>query len=144
MSIDTTRTTRNFHAHGGNEWVVGGKLTFLEGATVTGIAATTAAASVEALGGIRAAAKDAQDTVEVKIGTEGKLYVPGYPDAYVRPTATADVLGGIMAAANQPDSTAATIAELKADFNALLAKLKAAGCMIADPETPEGDGGEGT
>ena len=28
--------TRNFHAHGGNEWVVGGKLTFLPGATVEG------------------------------------------------------------------------------------------------------------
>ena len=28
--------TRNYHAHGGNEWVVGGKLTFLPGATVEG------------------------------------------------------------------------------------------------------------
>ena len=28
--------TRNFHAHGGNEWVIGGKLTFLPGATVEG------------------------------------------------------------------------------------------------------------
>ena len=27
---------RNYHAHGGNEWVVGGKLTFLPGATVEG------------------------------------------------------------------------------------------------------------
>ena len=26
--------TRNYHAHGGNEWVIGGKLTFLPGATV--------------------------------------------------------------------------------------------------------------
>ena len=24
-------TARNYHAHGGNEWVVGGKLTFLPG-----------------------------------------------------------------------------------------------------------------
>lgn len=29
-------STRNFHAHGGNEWVIGGKLTFLPGATVEG------------------------------------------------------------------------------------------------------------
>ena len=29
-------TARNFHAHGGSEWVVGGKLTFLPGATVEG------------------------------------------------------------------------------------------------------------
>ena len=28
--------TKNFHAHGGNEWVVGGKLTFLPGAVVEG------------------------------------------------------------------------------------------------------------
>lgn len=27
---------RNYHAHGGEEWVVGGKLTFLPGATVEG------------------------------------------------------------------------------------------------------------
>ena len=26
-------TARNYHAHGGSEWVVGGKLTFLPGAT---------------------------------------------------------------------------------------------------------------
>ena len=29
-------TARNYHAHGGNEWVVGGKLTFLPGAVVEG------------------------------------------------------------------------------------------------------------
>ena len=28
--------TKNYHAHGGNEWVIGGKLTFLPGATVEG------------------------------------------------------------------------------------------------------------
>jgi len=33
---------------------------------------------------------------------------------------------------NQLDSTAATIAELKTDFNALLAKLKTAGLMAPD------------
>lgn len=27
---------RNYHAHGGNEWVIGGKLTFLPGATIEG------------------------------------------------------------------------------------------------------------
>ena len=41
------------------------------------------------------------------------------------------ILGGkaIAPAANQADSTATTIAELKTDFNALLAKLQAAGLM---------------
>lgn len=28
--------TKNYHAHGGGEWVIGGKLTFLPGATVEG------------------------------------------------------------------------------------------------------------
>lgn len=35
-------------------------------------------------------------------------------------------------AANQADSTAADVAALVADFNALLAKLKASGLMAAD------------
>ena len=37
-------------------------------------------------------------------------------------------------AENQPNSAATTIAALKDDFNALLAKLKAAGLMTADIE----------
>ena len=28
--------TRNYHAHGGGEWVIGGKLTFLPGAIIEG------------------------------------------------------------------------------------------------------------
>ena len=35
--MDNTRNTRNYAAHGGNEWVIGGKLTFLPGATVEGL-----------------------------------------------------------------------------------------------------------
>ena len=31
-----SQSTRNYHAHGGNEWVIGGKLTFLPGAAVEG------------------------------------------------------------------------------------------------------------
>lgn len=38
-------------------------------------------------------------------------------------------------AENQAASTASTVAGLKDDFNALLAKLKAAGLMAADPVT---------
>ncbi len=34
--MDNTRSTKNYAAHGGNEWVIGGKLTFLPGATVEG------------------------------------------------------------------------------------------------------------
>ena len=50
----------------------------------------------------------------LEIGSEGQL-----------------ILGGkaIAPAAHQADSTATTIADLKTDFNALLAKLLAAGLM---------------
>ena len=48
-------------------------------------------------------------------------------------------------AENQADSTASTVATLKDDFNALLAKLKTAGIVAADPEAdPEPDPGEGS
>lgn len=33
---DMTRSARNYFAHGGNELVIGGKLTFLPGATIEG------------------------------------------------------------------------------------------------------------
>ena len=32
-----SNSTRNFQAHGGNEWVIGGKLTFLPGAEIEGV-----------------------------------------------------------------------------------------------------------
>ena len=34
--MDNTRSTKNYAAHGGNEWVIGGRLTFLPGASVEG------------------------------------------------------------------------------------------------------------
>ena len=36
MASEGTYTTRNYIAHGGNELVIGGKLTFLPGATIEG------------------------------------------------------------------------------------------------------------
>ena len=130
--MSDTHNTRNYFAHGGGEWVIGGKLTVLEGATVEGLTATAAPASANALGGIKAAEKGVGDTVEAKIGEDAKLYVPAYPEDYVLPAATADTLGGVQLAANQVDSAASTIAGLNIEFNALLAKLKAAGIMAPD------------
>ena len=132
--MSDTHNTRNYAAHGGGEWVIGGKLTVLEGATVEGLTATAAPASATALGGVKAAAKAVTDTVEAKIGEDAKLYVPAYPEDYVLPSATADALGGVKLAANQVDSAASTIAALNIEFNALLAKLKAAGIMAPDAE----------
>jgi len=130
--MSNTYNTRNYAAHGGGEWVIGGKLTVLEGATVEGLTATAAPASADALGGIKAAAKAETDTVEAKIGEDAKLYVPAYPEDYVLPAATAEALGGVQLAVNQVDSTASTIAGLNIEFNALLAKLKVAGIMAPD------------
>ena len=130
--MSDTHNTRNYFAHGGGEWVIGGKLTVLEGATVEGLTATAAPASADALGGIKAAAKAETDTVEAKIGEDAKLYVPAYPEDYVLPAATAEALGGVQLAVNQVDSTASTIAGLNIEFNALLAKLKVAGIMAPD------------
>ena len=53
--------------------------------------------------------------------------------------ASAEGLPGPTPAENQADSEATTIAALKEDFNALLAKLKSAGLMAADTEA-ETDG----
>ena len=102
--------TKNYFAHGGNELVIGGKLTFLPGATVE--------------------------------GGEGLFDLPtGSP---------------VTALPFLADSEATTVANLKNDFNALLAALRTAGVLSAtapattepettDPETPaEGTEGGGS
>ena len=48
------------------------------------------------------------------------------------PEATTTVLGGVKQSANQANSVATDVAGLVTDFNALLAKLKTAGIMVAD------------
>ena len=63
---------------------------------------------------------DATNVISVKDG------VVALPDA------TETVVGGVLQATNQADSTATTVELLVADFNALLAKLKTAGIMDAD------------
>ena len=42
-----SQQTKNYHAHGGNEWVVGGKLTILPGAVVEGLPASTKDIKIE-------------------------------------------------------------------------------------------------
>ena len=102
--MPNTHITKNYAAHGGDEWVIGGKLTFLEGATVE--------------------------------GCEGLF--------------DSETENAITPAAYQADSIASSNSALKDDFNALLAKLRAAGLMEASApaetpapeETPgEGEGG---
>lgn len=139
--------------------VIGGKMEVKEGAEVTGLTETAAAASAEALGGIKAAEKGAGDTVECKIDpvTE-KLFAPTYPmlaaagtelggvkaaekgvgdtvECKIDPTTKklfAPTYPLVPAAANQAASTAVDVPALVVDLNALLTKLKAAGLMAAD------------
>jgi hypothetical protein len=122
--------TKNYTEQGGEKTVIGGTLEIKEGASVTGLSADPLlVATEETLGGVKAAAADEGDTVEIKISEDGKLYAPTYPT-----DATESVSGLVKMAANQADSIAEDTATLVTDFNALLAKLKAAGLMAADEE----------
>ena len=122
--------TKNYTEQGGEKTVIGGTLEIKEGASVTGLSADPLlVATEETLGRVKAAAADEGDTVEIKIGEDGKLYAPTYPT-----DATESVSGLVKMAANQADSIAEDTATLVTDFNALLAKLKAAGLMAADEE----------
>lgn len=121
--MSNTHNTKNYMAHGGGELVIGGKLTFLDGAEVEnfpggggGGSYTLPTASASTLGG-------------VKVGS-GLTITDGVLSA-----------DGITPAAAQADSTATTIAGLKEDFNALLAALRTAGLLAAAAE-PAG-GGDG-
>jgi hypothetical protein len=122
--------TKNYTEQGGEKTVIGGTLEIKEGASVTGLSADPLlVATEETLGGVKAAAADEGDTVEIKIGEDGKLYAPTYPT-----DATESVSGLVKMAANQADSIAEDTATLVTDFNALLDKLKAAGLMATDEE----------
>ena len=120
---------KNYTEQGGEKTVIGGILEIKEGATVTGITATAAPASAAALGGIKAAARAAGDTVEVKIdAASSKLYVPTYP---VLPAATAEAAGIVKQATNV---AAVVEAPTATDFNALLNALITAGIMAEEAE----------
>ena len=123
-----THNTKNFMAHGGNELVIGGKLTILPGAVVEGLDGgggggsgyTLPAATASTLGGI-------------KVGNGLSITAEGVLSA-----------DGITPAAAQADSEATTIATLKTDFNALLAALRTAGLLAettAEPSESEPDTG---
>ena len=94
--------TKNYTEQGGEKTVIGGTLEIKEGASVTGLSADPLlVATEETLGGVKAAAAGEDDTVEVKIGEDGKLYAPTYPT-----DATESVSGLVKMAANQADSIA--------------------------------------
>ncbi len=128
--MPNTHNTKNYMAHGGNELVIGGKLTFLEGAEVEnfpgggsgGGSYTLPPATASTLGG-------------VKVGSGLSVTAEGVLSA-----------DGVTPAAAQANSTATTIAALKEDFNTLLAALRTAGLLAAEAseETPAQDEGGGS
>ena len=127
--MSDTHNTKNYMAHGGGELVIGGKLTFLDGAEVEnfpggggGGSYTLPTASASTLGG-------------VKVGS-GLTITDGVLSA-----------DGITPAAYQADSTASSYTQLKEDFNALLAALRTARLLEATApaaETPAQDEGGGS
>lgn len=117
-------STKNYTEQGGGKTVIGGTLEIKEGASVTGLPSPQiSAASESTLGGVKAGAKTEEDTVPVKIGSDGILYVPTYPAVPEVPVAV-----------NQAASAAEDITSLLADFNALLEKLKTVGLMTPDAQ----------
>ena len=69
----------------------------------------------------------------VTIALDDATNIIGVKDGVVAlPNATTAILGGVKQSTNQADSTATTVELLVTDFNALLAKLKTAGIMVAD------------
>ena len=120
--MSDTHITKNYFAHGGNELVIGGKLTILENAIVEGLSGggesyTLPTATDTTLGGI-------------KVGN-GLTIVDGVLSAI-----------GVTPAASVSDSEATTIATLKEDFNALLAALRTAGLLETTAPTENEGGGD--
>ena len=84
--------TKNYTEQGGEKTVIGGTLEIKEGASVTGLSADPLlVATGDTLGGVKAAAAGEDDTVEVKIGDDSKLYVQALA------AATDETLGGVIA-----------------------------------------------
>lgn len=109
--------TKNYSEMGGDKLVIGGALEIKEGASVTGI---TTATIVDNL-----TSSDADKALSAKQGNALK----------VTADALANVVSGKLTATiadNQVASTASTVAGAVADLNALIAKLKESGIMIAD------------
>ena len=126
--MPNTHNTKNYFAHGGNELVIGGKLTFLDGSEVENFPGEGGGgnyilpiASASTLGGVKVGAG-------LSI-TDGVL--------------SAD---GIAPAAAQTDSEATTVAALKEDFNALLAALRTARLLagaVSEESPAQDEGGDG-
>lgn len=102
--------TKNYTEQGGEKTVIGGTLEIKDGASVTGMTTATIVDNVTST-----------DTDKALSAKQGKVLNDKFA-TYLEANA----------AANQADSTAAILADLVTDFNALLLKLKTAGLMVDD------------
>lgn len=111
-------TAKNYMTDGGDKWVVGGTLEFSDGSSVTGM---TTAEIVDAL-----TSDDAAKALSAKQGKALKTLVDA---KYTAANATAATAGLVKQSVNV--AAAAGEAPTKAEFDALLDALIAAGIMAA-------------
>lgn len=111
---------KNYNTDGGNKTVIGGSLIIEEGADVKGLngsgSSALSPATATTLGGIKVGSG-------LLITDDGTLSAPSSSPA------TLETAGLVKMTAAQADSSAGNIPDLLRDFNALLAKLRAAGLM---------------
>ena len=109
---------KNYTEQGGEVTHIGGKLIIEDGAEVEGLDSsggdsyTLPTASADTLGGVKAKAKT-DETAEVAVDEDGKLYVKAFPQI-----------------AHQEDASSAE--DIVTKYNALLDALETAGLMAAE------------
>jgi len=97
---------KNYKTDGGDKTVIGGTLEFVGGGRTVGLI------------------YDGMDSTDINKALSANM------GSVISAALTSKISKNSVE--NQADSTASTIAALVVDFNALLAKLKAAGLMVAD------------
>ena len=136
---------KNYETDNGNQWVVGGTLTILEGATVEGMAsATTAPATASTLGLVKVGTNidvSAQGSISVKTASASNkgvvqigsgLAVNSGVVSLDAPDAGADVKGVVLQGVAVADAEGD--APTAAEFKALLDSLRAAGIIATAAE----------
>ncbi len=129
--------TKNY-MEGPDKWVINGALAFGTGATVTGLAADPLLpATAEQLGGVMVGSGlevTENGVLSAAVATDETAGAVIVGDGLEIADGVLSVSNPLVAAENQADCEAEDVAGVVTAFNALLAKLKAAGLMEADEE----------
>ncbi|MCE5294742.1 MAG: hypothetical protein LLF94_09050 [Chlamydiales bacterium] len=127
--------TKNYTEQGGEKTVIGGTLEIATGASVTGITTATIVDNLTSTDADKALSakqgKTLKDLADAKIATAAIVNNLIAGGVAVPLSAEQGKTLGARVAANQAASVEA-VTPTVAEFNALLAKLKAAGLMVAD------------